>query len=286
MDALPLCFPVTIRDASGGTSRIHTHDFHEIVCVCGGTGLQVTDRARYPVRPGQIYVFPAGVPHGAYAGDGGEQMLQVLYVPESWFAASVWERDLADAWERLVSRCAAESLVDLGDDPSAGGEARELFGRMVREFAEKRPGYLAAVHALFCELVLAVMRSRWWEIRMPRPQVQRSPRRLIREAESYIRASWYREIHVEEMLAVCNLSRSHFHALFKRFTGRTFVDYVQAIRVEHAREALVTSDDRVSDVADACGFSSAAYFATVFRELTGVSPSEYRQQHALEGATA
>lgn len=73
---------------------------------------------------------------------------------------------------------------------------------------------------------------------------------------------------------------------FKQLTGRTFKDYLNEIRFEHARFQLV-SGRKVSDVAYACGFNDASYFSQRFKAYFGASPTQFverqEQQDALVG---
>ncbi|MGV2794552.1 helix-turn-helix domain-containing protein, partial [Clostridium perfringens] len=54
------------------------------------------------------------------------------------------------------------------------------------------------------------------------------------------------------------------------------------IRLEKAKERLLTTDDAISDISESVGYSDQSYFTKVFKKMTGVSPSRYRRQHAAE----
>ncbi len=277
MDGLPICITVPVRSECDDYERIHTHHFHELVYVLDGEGRQVTDRTSYDVRPGDVYIFPAGIPHAAFCSRGELQLLLVLYVPDAYFAASQWDYDLARAWTGLIARTRSEQRIDFERDRATSERVSSIFESLSREFREKRPGYRAACRLWISEFLLLLMRSAWWQTHIPKHPASPSPRQLIHEAESYIHANWYRDIHVEDVLAVCNLSRSHFHSLFRRHTEQTFVGYLNEIRVEHAKRQLAETDLNVSEIASQCGFARPAYFSSVFREHVGTSPRDYRK---------
>jgi two-component system response regulator YesN len=50
-------------------------------------------------------------------------------------------------------------------------------------------------------------------------------------------------------------------------------------RIQIAKEKLARTSSSISAIAEATGFESVSYFSTVFRKLTGESPSEYRKRH-------
>lgn len=64
--------------------------------------------------------------------------------------------------------------------------------------------------------------------------------------------------------------------LLKKATNRSLTDHITAGKIEAAKELLLCSNQSVKEIAYACGFSSDKYFLRVFREKTGLTPSEYR----------
>lgn len=73
---------------------------------------------------------------------------------------------------------------------------------------------------------------------------------------------------------------------FKAATGSPLIQYIQNLRIEHARELLETTRDPVDDIAHAAGYEDASFFRLLFRRMTGLSPAQYRrmfQAAALQG---
>jgi AraC family transcriptional regulator len=80
------------------------------------------------------------------------------------------------------------------------------------------------------------------------------------------------------MAQAVQLSTSHFSRMFRKSTGEAPHQFVLRHRVERAKEMLRAAEARVLDVAVACGFKTQQHFARVFRQMCGVSPTEYRQE--------
>lgn len=72
-------------------------------------------------------------------------------------------------------------------------------------------------------------------------------------------------------------SRSHFLRMFRTATGYAPHQYVLRVRLKHAQELMRLGSMSLIDVAAHCGFSSHAHMSRVFRQLLGVTPSEYRR---------
>jgi transcriptional regulator GlxA family with amidase domain len=60
-------------------------------------------------------------------------------------------------------------------------------------------------------------------------------------------------------------------------TGCTPMEYLLRLRIERAKSLLRETDMKIIDIAMACGIGSSQYFANIFRQSTGVTPSSYRR---------
>jgi AraC family transcriptional regulator len=73
--------------------------------------------------------------------------------------------------------------------------------------------------------------------------------------------------------------------MFRKSTGESPHQFVLRHRVERAKEMLRATEERVLDVAVACGFKTQQHFARVFRRMCGASPTEYRQEFLSQRTT-
>jgi AraC family transcriptional regulator len=104
-----------------------------------------------------------------------------------------------------------------------------------------------------------------------------APARL-RKVTEFVHAKIDEGLTLEQMADLVNLSVAHFSQMFRKSTGQSPHQFVLHSRVERAKDILRTADTRVLDVAVACGFKTQQHFARVFRQVCGVSPTEYRQE--------
>ncbi len=87
------------------------------------------------------------------------------------------------------------------------------------------------------------------------------------------------EWSVRTMAAACGLGPTQFVHLVKQLTNTTPFHYLNRCRLERAARLLAErAGDSVTDIAQACGFSSSQYFATVFGQRFGCSPTEFRRR--------
>ncbi len=100
----------------------------------------------------------------------------------------------------------------------------------------------------------------------------------INRVQDYIAQNIDRAFTVRQLAHYAGLSEPAFKARFKRETGIPPIDYVLRKKIDHARQVLQTTDRTITEVAMQLNFSTAQYFATVFRRYTGQSPTQFRRQ--------
>jgi transcriptional regulator GlxA family with amidase domain len=102
--------------------------------------------------------------------------------------------------------------------------------------------------------------------------------------ENVRRAIHIMQGNIEEPVALSRISRKvgignrQLERLFMTHTGMTPIRYYLRLRIERARELLIYTDHRMSDIAASCGFSATSHLATWYRRIFGTSPSEVRSR--------
>jgi DNA-binding response OmpR family regulator len=87
------------------------------------------------------------------------------------------------------------------------------------------------------------------------------------------------ELTVDEVAAQVGISRVHLHRKMKELTSQTTRDFIRNVRLKMAADMLSQKKYSISEVADLTGFSNPNSFSVAFKELYGVSPSVYMEQH-------
>ena len=86
------------------------------------------------------------------------------------------------------------------------------------------------------------------------------------------------ELKIEDISNEIGMSRSVLYNKVKATTGMTPVDFVRHIRIKKACEMLRTTNDTLTSIAFAVGFTDPKYFSKVFKKETGIVPTEYRNR--------
>ena len=104
------------------------------------------------------------------------------------------------------------------------------------------------------------------------------------EAIKYIQGHYDNpSLYVKEVAENIHVSESHLRRLFINDLGQSPIEYLQACRIEHAKEMLLYGSDSLSAIAEKCGYSSLFYFSKIFKKTVGVSPTEFRNREFSSG---
>ncbi len=101
----------------------------------------------------------------------------------------------------------------------------------------------------------------------------------VRSALAFIRANLGRALRVADVVAATRLGRRALEQRFRAALGRTIRTEVERLNVERARDMLVSTDLKIEQVADNCGFADARRFGLAFRRLYRLTPRDFRHRH-------
>ena len=95
-------------------------------------------------------------------------------------------------------------------------------------------------------------------------------------AKAFIQANCEQPITLDQVAAHVHVSRFYFCKLFRKATGLTLTEYIARVRLEKAKSLLSDPSLRISEIVFAAGFGSIPQFNSVFKQIVGVSPTDYR----------
>lgn len=99
----------------------------------------------------------------------------------------------------------------------------------------------------------------------------------IERAKEYIETHCLEDFNIDAVAKASYLSKTHLTRLFKQYTGTTPNKFYMACKFNQLQEKLLDLNLSVAQVFDVCGLNYNGHFAKVFKEKTGLSPSQYRK---------
>ena len=102
---------------------------------------------------------------------------------------------------------------------------------------------------------------------------------LIHNVCEFLKQNYAEELTLNDLARHFYVSPPYLSRRFRKKTGITFVEYLEDIRMDKAKEYLTNSEVQIADVSEQVGYLDPAYFAKVFKRKYRMSPSEYRFQN-------
>jgi len=261
-----------LRSLSAGGSYWHAHDELQVLfCIRGEFTYEFKERPPVVLTAGHAIAIPSKTLHRhMWAIDPAGHRIEILLSssrPTAGRYALMSDRTVRQLLGKLTqrtftaircSRSVSERFVAL-DNLAQTAHARNL------SEVEK-----VLVRSLLCQTLVDIADT---------DRVAQQPRqetRLMSSAVAWLKQHFAEEVRLQRLVTYMGYSRARFFVLFKQHTGLTPSAWLAGYRIKRACAMLTETDKSVAETAAACGFSSAQYFCSAFRRLTGKTPLEWK----------
>ena len=250
----------------------HAHPYCHVLIKAGGADTRFLVRGEEaPLTDTTAVLVNAWEPHlyRHHVAPGERTLILALYIEPSWLADM--QRSLQfSAHPRFFPRCCVE--------------INAAIKRIAHEFIPELwwSDGIAAIRVaqLLFNLMIAVIDgySDWRDpsrLLRSRPPGAVDPR--IRRAIAYMRQNVALDFDMRRLADEAGMSRAHFFSRFQAETQTTPLVYANVLRIEEAIRHLSGTNESVTDVSAALGFSAPSHFSRFFRQHLGITPSDYRR---------
>jgi AraC-like DNA-binding protein len=244
---------------------LHFHFKPEVFLQMQGRTVFRFPKETIDLRPGDLCVVPAGLPHGETVFSDPDRPFRNLV---AGFYSNTLSLHLAH--EAAPQRPDIEA-IEFFDLPNA----QEVEGLTLSVIAAHRRQAPARDHVLR-GLVTALLG-------MFESLVATTTDRLNTDVGKVFHVKWIvreqfsnTDLSVKTIAERLQCSPDYLSHLFHSATGEKLIHYIHRIRIEGARLALESTPLHISEIAFASGFDDAGYFARVFKKHCGESPADYR----------
>jgi len=262
--------------SSCGGPALHSHPEIEIVFVVAGFGRLVVWNKIETFRPGDIIVIGSGAPHvwlsdatGYHQVPEEESRVIVTYFNTGKFEGLFHSAEEFSAIRQLIAQATGGIRIY--------GAVREVIGQKLVSLCaghgfEKVQGLLQIMHT-----IATTHERRFIAKRFCRPDNERYSARMI-AVMNYIRENFRKQISLDEIAQVAGMSKQYFCRFFRHRTRKTFLQFLNEHRINHACELLMSSGLPIARISGLCGFTSVGWFCKVFKEQMGSSPHQYKEE--------
>lgn len=250
-------------------SRADQHDEVELNYLPEGSLTYLMGGRRVLVPAQRLTVFWATVPHQIVEHEGNSPYF-VATVPFAWFLKWGLPNNLHMRivhWEMVVDSavCKPEReqfmfeqwIHDVEDELLAPAVALEIQARLLR---------------------LARHLTDEPEENERQLPVQLESQDKAEQMACFISRSYGQRLTIPQIAADVDLHPDYAATLFKKTFGTTIVNFITRHRIAHAQRLLLTTDDQIISIAGDAGFDSLSRFNRAFKQITGMTPREYRRE--------
>ena len=261
--------------------RPHWHYFMEIIYMTEGTGVIECDGHSYVVEPGDVIIFHPESIHAIYAATNELPKYEVIKFDVNKLYT---ENSYAPKLRVILESAKKCKVADIcfKEEILRGIPVFDMFDECRKELELRNYGYDIIVHNKICYLLVQLIRI-WREQGFDTDQAISSASEVdsIHSITEYIDAHAGEPIKVEDLADMCNMSYSYFAKNFKQYYGRSCKEYIEFIRVSKAEDMLLFTDFDLSYISQETGFSDSSHLIKIFKKWKGVTPKQFKKQHAI-----
>lgn len=240
--------------------KTHYHRGHELYfLIHGETKYFIGDEIFY-LKEGDMVFVPKGVLHYTY-NDEKAQISRILIT----FTDDMLDEHMSTYLDELYKNkyiCFSEDKLP---------RIEELLRKMEMEYSKKILDYEYILKLYIQELLIFISRYRIPAVETELDESQR----IIKDVTNYINSNFDKPLYEEEISNKFAMSKSHFSRKFKSVTGLRYNEYVKNVRITNSEKLLRETNLPITVISQMCGFNDSNYFATVFKNLKGITPYKY-----------
>ncbi len=247
---------------------LHWHPEIELIRVLDGRFELHLNKMNYTLQAGDLAVVNPGVLH---RGTPNRECLYdcTVFKPEMLYSSGT---SISRYIKPIVSQtCRIQEYFPGGTMP----ELTETVDRLSTLLSAKQPQFELSVYEMLYRLFILLYRADAIQPIDRKQGQQKQLTQLIHILE-WIDEHYTQKISLETLAKNSGLNEKYLCRFFKEYTSYTPIDYINRLRVEKAADEMLTGHNSVTEVAFTNGFNDSAYFAKVFRQVKGISPSEWK----------
>lgn len=257
---------VSRRKANGktGKTNIHYHEEYELYYMLEGRTTYFIGDEIYSIERGDFVFIPKGILHMTDYNSKSNERILLSFDGELFSERS----------QPILEILMQYRVLHVPDRYVP--ELEELLLKIESEYEQNKRQRTILVELYILELLALLVKHR-----CEHKNNIRESDRIIYQISEYISNHFCEDICLKSLSKDFAISESYLSRKFKEVSGLGVNQHITCVRIMHAEKMLRETKYSVTEIAQRCGFCESTYFASVFKKLKGVTPTNYRKQSGV-----
>ncbi len=236
---------------------------YQINYITDGRGVIETKSGLYPLKTGSLFIIKPGMWH--------------RYRPDS---DTGWTENYIGFNGSIANKIFENDILSTKNPVSNPGERDELIDTYIKIFDLAKfesPGFQQIAAGMILKMLgylVAFEKQKGYS--------GNRIEKIIQNACFVMRNSLSGDIDIQKIAADNNVGYAYFRKMFKKYMGISPLKYHLNLRIIRSKEMLLTSGKNINEISYELGFHSVYYFSRLFKNKTGITPSQFRQRNNLK----
>lgn len=240
-------FSFTEKRAANSTIYPHSHDRYEFIYFFKGKGTINYNNISYEFEDLSYCLMEPKISHSHFYKEKSDCLIIQFTLSEVSISSIVQK----DALFKISNLC----------------------NKISEELNLKSYKYSYVINAIVNEIAVLIARTQF--------KKEQSYTYMLDNTIEYINEYYMTPIRINYLANKCGYSVDHYRILFKERTGLSPKQYLMNKRQNLAKELLILTKNSINDISRQCGFEFESQFSKYFKQVTGLSPLEYRKKHCV-----
>lgn len=248
----------------GFQTAVHAHRHNSLIYIISGRGKCLTDGNEYDLVATTALLLKKGQKHQLIDEPRKAMVVFVAYFSEH---KAKLDKDLVN--QLLSKSCIAVPL-------QFARQIRNALRQMLREQNDRPEHYEAALRQWLAYTMINLNRAVSFESRHAKRLISSNSSERVRAVLDYTAEHYQERNNVSEAARAAHLSQRHFANICRKLTGSSYVQFLNRLRVQKAKELLENTKMPVLAVAFEVGFEELSTFYRAFRKVHRANPLQFR----------
>ncbi len=265
------------RDDAFFKAPFHFHPEMELVYVTESFGKRIIGDIIEPFCEGDLVFIGSNLPHvwmndEVFFRENSNLKAKAIIL---YFNKNIFNKGFYDMKEAITIN---EFFKNAEKGARINGNTKEVITKKLKILLQKNGfekviGLFEIMHILSQSKDISFITSDGYNAQLKHSETDR-----LSAVYKYVQQNIKENISLATIANISNLTPQSFCRLFKKRTGKSFVEYLNEARISAACKYLLDTDWSISEIAYNCGYKTVSNFNKLFKNITGTSPKFYRMQ--------